>query len=60
MSKGGKVGQPADKWIKVKTELLTSGDFLDLINDQADKGYTQWNTRRGPDGEYTYFGNYGS
>lgn len=50
---------PPDKWNdKVKTDGMSSQDFLDLVNDEAKKGNTDVVVKQCTDGEFTFFGNY--
>ena len=50
---------PGDQWKqKVKTDGMSSQDFIDLLNDEAKKGNTDVVVKRCTDGEFTFFGNY--
>lgn len=50
---------PGDMWnAKIKTDGMSSQDFIDLLNDEAKKGNVDVVLKDCTDGEFAFFGNY--
>ena len=57
MSSGG--GGPTNKWnAVVNVEGFSSHDFLELLNQEAQRGNTNVVVKHCTDGEFAFFGNY--